>query len=257
MEYKCDVCDRIMKSQAQLEFHYKSKKHINMDVKSTLYDTKNVITSDEVVIQKFRSQGVSIPIGIRHVIYVSKKVDSVDAFTEITTSAILVENEKVVAIIDFNFFSNELINILTNECSILYTEGGIVERGKEKSGGDMVVFGWRNSWADGFGIYKQTNRKGREKNMKISAVDLNTLSARTASRVFDVLNTQMSSWMEDLENLVPKELGALWGRVGNTPFTTMSVTENYWSPDHTDDKDGGPGFIFWVHEGNFQSLNLF
>ena len=30
---------------------------------------------DEVVIQKFRAQGVSIPIGIRHVIYVSKKVD--------------------------------------------------------------------------------------------------------------------------------------------------------------------------------------
>jgi hypothetical protein len=38
------------------------------------------------------------------VIYVSKKVDFLDAFTEITTSAILVENEKVVAIIDFNFF---------------------------------------------------------------------------------------------------------------------------------------------------------
>ena len=44
-----------------------------MVVKSTLYDTKNVTTPDEVVIQKFRSQGVSISIGIRHVIYVSKK----------------------------------------------------------------------------------------------------------------------------------------------------------------------------------------
>ena len=256
MEYKCDLCDRIMVSQAQLEFHYKSKKHTNMVVKSTLYNTKNVTTPDEVVIQKFRSQGISIPIGIRHVIYVSKNVDFLDSLTEITTSAILVENEKIVAIIDFNFFSNELINILTNECSILYTAGGIVERGKEKSGGDMVVFGWRNCYAD-FGIYKQTNRKGREKDMKISAVDLNTLSARTVSRVFDVLNTQMSSWIKDLENLVPKELGAMWGRIGNTPFTTMSVTENYWSPDHIDDKDGGSGFIFWVHEGNFQSQNLF
>ena len=104
MEYKCDVCDRIMRSQAQLEFHYKSKKHTKMVVKSTLYDTKNVTTPDEVEIQKFRSQGVSIPIGICHVIYVSKKVDFLDAFTEITTSAILVKNEKVVAIIDFNFF---------------------------------------------------------------------------------------------------------------------------------------------------------
>ncbi len=132
MEYKCDVCDRIMKSQAQLEFHYKSKKYTTMVVKSTLYDTKNVTTPDEVVIQKFRSQGVSIPIGIRHVIYVSKKMDFSYAFIEITTSAILVENEKVVAIIDFNFFSNELINILTNECSILYTVRRIVERGKEK-----------------------------------------------------------------------------------------------------------------------------
>ncbi len=75
-----------------------------MVVKSTLYDTIHVTTLDEVVIQKFRSQGVSIPIGIQHVIYVSKKMDFSDAFIEITTSAILVENIKVVAIIDFNFF---------------------------------------------------------------------------------------------------------------------------------------------------------
>ena len=52
----------------------------------------------------------------------------------------MVQNKKVMAIIDFNFFPNELINILTNECSILYTAVGIVERGKENSGGDMVVF---------------------------------------------------------------------------------------------------------------------
>jgi hypothetical protein len=56
MEYKCDVCDRIMKSQAQLEFYYKSKKHTKILVKSTLYDNKNVTTPDEVVIQKFRLQ---------------------------------------------------------------------------------------------------------------------------------------------------------------------------------------------------------
>ena len=75
-----------------------------MVVKSTLYDTKNVTTPDKVVMQKFISEGVSIPIGIRHVINVSKKVDFLNAFIEITTSVILVENEKVVAIIDFNFF---------------------------------------------------------------------------------------------------------------------------------------------------------
>ena len=90
-------------------------------------------------------------------------MDFSDTFTEITTSVILVENEKIMAIIDFNFFSNKLINILTNECSILYTAGGIVEMGKEKSGGNMVVFLWRNCYAEGFGIYKQTNRIGREK----------------------------------------------------------------------------------------------
>ena len=93
--------------------------------------------------------------------------------------------------------------------------------------------------------------------MKISAADLNTLSTRTTTRVFDVLNIQISSWIKDLENLVPKELGTLWGHIGYTPFTTMSVTKNYWSPDHINDKDGGSGFIFWVHEGNFQSQNLF
>ena len=49
MEFKCDVCDKIMKSQAQLQFHYKSKKHTKMVVKFTLYDTKNVAIPDEVV----------------------------------------------------------------------------------------------------------------------------------------------------------------------------------------------------------------
>ena len=67
----------------------------------------------------------------------------------------------------------------------------------------------------------------------------------------------MSFWVEDLESLVPKELGTLWGHIGYISFTTMSVTENYWSPDHIDDKDGGSGFIFWVHKGNFQSHNFF
>ena len=40
--------------------------------------------------------------------------------------------------------------------------------------------------------------------MKISAADLNISSARTTSRVFDVLNIQMSSCIKDLEDLVPK-----------------------------------------------------
>ena len=256
MEYKCDRCDRKMKTQAQLEFHYKSKKHAKKDVKSIFYASENVTSPDEVVIEKFRSQGVSIPMEIHHVIYVSKKIYNLDAFKEITTSAILVENETVVAIIDFNFFSNELIDILTTECSILYNAGGIVERGKEKSGRDMVVFGWRLTPKE-FGIYVQSNRKGRKRIMPISAVDLHTLSARTANRVYDVLNLKMSSWINDLENLVPRELGTLWGRIGYSPFTTMSVTENYWSPDHIDEKDGGSGFIFWVHERNFLSQNFF
>jgi hypothetical protein len=43
--------------------------------------------------------------------------------------------------------------------------------------------------------------------MKISAADLNTLSARTTTRVFDVFNTQKSSWIEDFEILVPKDVG--------------------------------------------------
>jgi hypothetical protein len=45
--------------------------------------------------------------------------------------------------------------------------------------------------------------------MKILAANLNTLSARTTTRVFDVLNNQMSYWIKNLENLIPKELGTL------------------------------------------------
>ena len=90
----------------------------------------------------------------------------------------------------------------------------------------MVVFLWRNCYAEGFGIYKQTNKKCWKKNIKILATDLNILSARTATKVFNVLNIQMLSWIKYLENLVPKELGTLWGRIGYTSFTTMSLTEN-------------------------------
>jgi hypothetical protein len=167
-----------------------------------------------------------IPMGIHHVLYVSKKIDNLDALKENTISVILVENEIVIAIIDFNFFSSELIDILSTEYSILYKAGGIVDRGKQKRGGDMVVFRWRLTPLE-FGIYVQSNRKGRERIMPISAVDLHTLSARTANRVYDVLNLKMSSWINELENLVPKELGTLWGRIGYSPFTTMSVTKNY------------------------------
>ena len=107
----------------------------------------------------------------------------------------------------------------------------------------MVVFLWRNCYAARFGIYKHTNRKSKKQNMKIFAANLNTLSGRTTTRVFDVLNIQMSSWIKDLKNLVPKELGTLWDRIGYTSFTTMCVTENYRSFDHIDNKDGGSGFI--------------
>ena len=70
--------------------------------------------------------------------------------------------------------------------------------------GIRLFFLWRNCYVEGLDIYKQTNRKGRKTNMKISAADLNILSARITTRVFDVLNIQMSSWIKDLENLVPK-----------------------------------------------------
>ena len=73
----------------------------------------------------------------------------------------------------------------------------------------MVVFLWRNYYADGFGMYKQTNRKCRKKIMKISAAHLNILNARTTTRICNVLNTQISSWIKDLEKLVPKELETL------------------------------------------------
>ena len=98
-----------------------------------------------------------------------------------------------MAVIDLYIFLNEMINILTNECSILHTAREIMEMDKEKYGGDMVVFLCRNCYAEGFGIYKQTNRKDRKIIIKNSAADLNTLSARTSTRVFDVLNTQISS----------------------------------------------------------------
>ena len=34
--------------------------------------------------------------------------------------------------------------------------------GKENSGGDIIIFG-KHCYAEGFGIYKQTNRKGWKK----------------------------------------------------------------------------------------------
>jgi hypothetical protein len=53
-------------------------------------------------------------------------------------------------------------------------------------------------------------RKGREKIMLILAIDLQTLSSRTSNRVFVVLQLTLSSWIKELENLVPNELETLW-----------------------------------------------
>jgi hypothetical protein len=212
--------------------------------------------SDEgALIATLRKKGIDIPYNVKRVLQVKKKEDKEEKdMQDITYSAVLMENEDVIAILDYNFFKvkaeeNDLQ--LPKNFVSLNRDGGVVKR--KKGGGEIKMFGCK-SFMHMWGIYKQSvNGKDPEerehKKMKkasrekLSPEQLDVLAGELTLSLCIEMEKRMASWMVALENLIPRLCGKLWGRLGTSPFTTMGLTKNYWMPKHIDKKDIGKSFI--------------
>jgi len=58
--------------------------------------------------------------------------------------------------------------------------------------------------------------------------------------------------MESLENLYPTTIPRHYGQIGDTPFSNMGITKNYWILPHQDLGDTNMGFIMWFTKENVQ-----
>jgi len=65
------------------------------------------------------------------------------------------------------------------------------------------------------------------------------------------LQPAFASWIQQLEDLHYKTIPRNYGRIGDTPFSHMGITKNYWTPPHKDEDDSKMGFILWFTKGIF------
>lgn len=97
--------------------------------------------------------------------------------------------------------------------------------------------------------YAQAERKNH--NIKPSAEEIHMLGESFSSEVYKFLQPAFPSWMQSLEELHPKTIPRNYGRIGDTPFSHMGITKNYWISPHKDIGDTNIGFIMWFTKGNF------
>ncbi len=90
-----------------------------------------------------------------------------------------------------------------------------------------------------------------------TAEDLEAYGNAWADKFVDTnLRPHLASWLQELEDVYPKELPKLRVRLGKTPFTAMGVTRNYVSAAHTD-RDVLHSVISWFIRGIFYFSSVF
>jgi len=97
--------------------------------------------------------------------------------------------------------------------------------------------------------YEQTKRTNNHVNP--SAEDIHKLGELFTKDVYKSLLQAFPSWMQSLENLYPTNIPREYGRIGDTPFSHMGITKNYWITPHKNLGDSYMGFIMWFTKGNF------
>jgi hypothetical protein len=78
--------------------------------------------------------------------------------------------------------------------------------------------------------------------------ELDFISGYVATTLYRTLRSEVPSFMNDLECIVPHSVGTCASRVGHTPFTTMSTSLNNFVQEHDDKKDTGHAVISWFEE---------
>jgi hypothetical protein len=101
------------------------------------------------------------------------------------------------------------------------------------------------------------NQRSKESLLAHTAEDLEAYGNAWADKFVDTnLRSCLASWLQELEDVYPKELPKLTARLGKTPFTAMGVTKNYVSAAHTD-RDVLHSVIFWFIRGILYISSVF
>ena len=154
--HTCSLCIKTFNSEEQWKAHVGGKKHkyiLGIASKDKIHGKKQIAfnmdnNSINHDIQKLRALGISIPRAVNKVIK-CKKLSSpgskydISKMTELSESYVLMEGETILRIYVDSFFPSQKCQECYDLLNFTYDHGGNVERRKEKTGGDMVMLGWR------------------------------------------------------------------------------------------------------------------
>jgi hypothetical protein len=198
------------------------------------------------VLNRLRYEGYNIPSSITKVFFVR---DQQHDLQEITESCVIMEELQIKAIILFDAFHASTSRMIANSLDIMYPLSGTVER-PGVDGGDMKLYGfWVPQGKGEWGIYSQTKRSTWLNKNGPSALQLHWMAEGIAKIINSTLKINLRSWVDQVDNMTPPSLGPSWGRLGDTPYTTMGLTLNYWSAVHEDKGDFIPSFILRFEKG--------
>ena len=82
------------------------------------------------------------------------------------------------------------------------------------------------------------------------AEKLEELGGSFCDIVYKNLKTNFSLYIMDIESLCLQRIFQNYGRVGKSPYITMSITKNYSSCAHDDPGDGRQSFIVWFSKSD-------
>ena len=174
----CKFCRKICASEGQLEHYMTTKNHkkklddISIEGPLSLANTMSFLepefspsmlmksgnnSNEGAFIAALRKKGINILYNVKRVLQVKKKEDKEEKDMQyITYSAVLIENEDVIAILNYDFFKIKAeksdLQLPKNFVS-LNKDGGVV---KKKNGrGEIKMFGCK-SFMHMWGVYKQS-----------------------------------------------------------------------------------------------------
>jgi len=164
---------------------------------------------------------------------------------EVHNSSIFFKNNIPIRMVLFNDIDEKTCQNSLRDLNQIYTKEGNVSRGKNLGGEEMVMSGWRYIVeTDDFGEYSHSD-KSKEIANEYCKESLSGMGATWTNMISKELDLQFHSFIHDLEALHPHSIPDFWCRVGNSPYSMIDITKNYYSSPHTDSKDTKHSFILW------------
>ena len=159
-------------------------------------------------------------------------------------STVIVNGQNTIAIYLQQFLNANICGEIFNIAYTLYQNGPHCQRTSSKiingKKGKMVMSGYKSR-----GIIERFIRSN----------EFHLLSDKLATLITQELIHIFPSWLKKLE-----ECGnsvSNFGRLGNIPFSTMSITLDFYNNNHCDIGDIDYGFFIWFSKGKYTNLSFF